>query len=278
MKLTLWGTRGSLASPGPDTVRYGGNTCCAEVRNDAGSLLVIDAGTGIRRLQTTLPDGVKRVDVLLTHLHMDHIQGLGFFDALYNPDLEVHMWGPASARRDLSKRLTRYLSPPLFPVRLRDLDCELVMHDVRKDNIEIPGFTVSAARVNHPGLTIGYRIEADGRKLAHLSDHEPMLTPTAFEQGPDWISGYSLAEGVDVLVHDSQYTAAEYETRVGWGHSTIEHAARFAAKVGAKKWVPFHHDPSHDDAMLDKLYAQIPPDMLNGCEVVPLEEGHTLVV
>jgi phosphoribosyl 1,2-cyclic phosphodiesterase len=278
VKLTLWGTRGSLASPGPDTLRYGGNTCCAEVRNDAGALLVIDAGTGIRRLRTELPDGVTRVDVLLTHLHMDHIQGLGFFDALYDASLEVHLWGPASARRDLNKRLSRYLSPPLFPVRLRDLDCTLYMHDVRIDAIDIPGFTVHAERVCHPGLTVGYRIEADGRTLAHLSDHEPMLCPTAFEAGPDWISGYSLAEGVDVLVHDSQYTPEEYRTRVGWGHSTLEHAARFAARVGAKRWVPFHHDPSHDDAQLDELFRAVPAGLLNGCGLVPLEEGHTLAV
>jgi phosphoribosyl 1,2-cyclic phosphodiesterase len=278
LKLTLWGTRGSLASPGPDTVRYGGNTCCVEVRNAAGALLVIDAGTGIRRLRPELPAGVRRVDVLLTHLHMDHIQGLGFFDALYDPNLEVHLWGPASARHDLTTRLTRYLSPPLFPVRLRDLDCQLHMHDVRIDDLDLPGFTVATARVCHPGLTIGYRIEADGASLAHLSDHEPMLCATAFEQGPDWISGYALAEQADVLVHDSQYTDEEYETRVGWGHSTFEHAARFAARVGAKRMVPFHHDPSHDDAWLDKIYDELPRELLGDCELVPMEEGQTLTV
>jgi ribonuclease BN (tRNA processing enzyme) len=249
-----------------------------EVRNDAGALLVIDAGTGIRRLRSELPAGVRRVDVLLTHLHMDHIQGLGFFEALYDPDLEVHLWGPASARQDLNTRLTRYLSPPLFPVRLRDLDCELHVHDVRIDNIDIPGFTVAAARVCHPGLTIGYRIEADGASLAHLSDHEPMLCASAFEHGPDWISGYALAEAADVLVHDSQYTDEEYETRVGWGHSTFEHAARFAARVGAKRMVPFHHDPSHDDAWLDKIFDELPRELLGDCELVPMEEGQTLTV
>ena len=278
MKVTLWGTRGSLASPGPDTVRYGGNTCCVEVRNDAGALLVIDAGTGIRRLRPTLPEGVRRVDVLLTHLHMDHIQGLGFFEALYDADLDVHLWGPASARTDLFTRLTRYLSPPLFPVRLRDLDCTLHVHDVRVDNIDIPGFTVTAARVCHPGLTIGYRIEADGAVLAHLSDHEPLLCAAAFEHGPDWISGYSLAEGADVLIHDSQYTDEEYETRVGWGHSTFEHAARFAAKVGARRMVPFHHDPNHDDALLDKLYQELPRELLGDCELTLVEEGQTITV
>jgi phosphoribosyl 1,2-cyclic phosphodiesterase len=274
----MWGTRGSLASPGPDTLRYGGNTSCIEVRNDAGQLLVIDAGTGIRRLTPRLPDGVKRVDVLLTHLHMDHIQGLGFFAALYDPDLDVHLWGPASATLDLFTRLTRYLSPPLFPVRLRDLECTLHVHDVHRGTVDVPGFTVSAARLCHPGPTLGYRIEADGRTLAYLSDHEPMLCARGFALGPDWISGYELAVDADVLVHDAQFTSEEYETRVGWGHGTLEDAARFAAATNARRLVPFHHDPGHDDSLIDKLNHDLARELLGDCELVPMGEGETLGV
>jgi phosphoribosyl 1,2-cyclic phosphodiesterase len=127
---TLWGIRGSLATPGPETVRYGGNTACLEVRGADGTLVVLDAGTGIRRLGAAVGPEVRRLDLLLTHLHMDHIQGLGFFAPLYRPGLEVHIWGPHSATLDLHGRLTRYLSPPLFPVRLRDLPCQLTLHDV----------------------------------------------------------------------------------------------------------------------------------------------------
>ena len=278
MKVTLRGTRGSMANAGPNTVRYGGNTSCVEVRNAAGRLLVLDAGTGIRRLEPRLPDGVHRIDVLLTHLHMDHIQGLGFFDALYDPELEVHLWGPGSATLDLFTRLTRYLSPPLFPVRLRDLDCTLYVHDVRPDGIDIPGFTVSAARVCHPGPTLGYRIEADGRTLTYLSDHEPMLCARGFARGPEWISGHALALDADVLLHDAQFTPEEYEIRVGWGHSTLAHAATFAAAAGARRLVPFHHDPGHADSLLDELNHELPRALLGTCELTPLGEGETLAV
>lgn len=278
MKVTLWGTRGSLASPGPDTVRYGGNTSCIEVRNADDRVLVLDAGTGIRRLQPDLPAGVRRVDVLLTHLHMDHIQGLGFFDALYDPELEVHLWGPSSATTDLYTRLSRYLSPPLFPVRLRDLDCTLHVHDVEPDGVDVPGFTISTARVVHPGPTVGYRIEADGGVLTYLSDHEPMLCTRGFARGPEWISGSALASDADVLVHDAQFTPEEYATRVGWGHSTLEQAARFAAVVGARRLVPFHHDPGHEDALLDKLLRELPAEALGSCELTPMHEGDTVTV
>jgi phosphoribosyl 1,2-cyclic phosphodiesterase len=274
----MWGTRGSLASPGPDTVRYGGNTSCVEVRNDAGQLLVLDAGTGIRRLTPRLPEGVQRVDVLLSHLHMDHIQGLGFFDALYDADLDVHLWGPESATLDLFTRLTRYLSPPLVPVRLRDLDCNLFVHDIHGGDVDIPGFSVTAALICHPGATLGFRIEADGRTLAYLSDHEPMLCAGGFALGPEWTSGYALAADAHVLVHDAQFTPEEYETRVGWGHSTLEHAAAFAAATGARRMIPFHHDPGHDDSLIDKIHHDLPRALLGDCELVPMGEGETLGV
>src|SRR4249920_2264053 len=131
MNVTLWGTRGSLATPGAETARYGGNTSCVGVIGDEGTVLVLDAGTGIRGLGKTIDASVRRVDILLTHLHMDHIQGLGFFAPLFRPDFEVHIWGPGSATADLRARLTRYMSPPLFPVRLPELPCGLHLHDLK---------------------------------------------------------------------------------------------------------------------------------------------------
>src|SRR6476660_7278389 len=142
MQVTLWGTRGSLATPGPEMARYGGNTSCVGVRGREATVLVLDAGTGIRRMAKTLPDAVRRVDVLLTHLHLDHIQGLGFFAPLFRPDFEVHIWGPGSATADLRTRLTRYISPPLFPVRLSELPCDLHLHDLNDRHGEVPGFEV----------------------------------------------------------------------------------------------------------------------------------------
>jgi phosphoribosyl 1,2-cyclic phosphodiesterase len=275
MKVTLWGTRGSQAAPGPDTVRYGGNTSCVEVEVASDSRIVLDAGTGLRRLGAALPKTVRRVDVLLTHLHMDHIQGLGFFAPLFQPGFEVHIWGPGSATTDLRQRLTRYMSPPLFPVRLPELPCTLDVHDLSEEQVEVPGATVQVALVCHPGPTVGYRIETSDATLAYLPDHEPVLACGLFAQSPEWCSGIDLARDVDLLIHDAQYDDAEYRQRVGWGHSTFEHALEFAQLAGAKQLVPFHHDPAHDDDMLDTYFARSDSD---GVVIVPAKEGATFLV
>ena len=278
MRATFWGTRGSLASPGLDTVRYGGNTCCVEVRTDGDDLVVLDAGTGIRRLGQAIPDDAPRVDVLLSHLHMDHIQGLGFFDCLYRDGFPVHVWGPASTTMSLRTRLSRYLSPPLFPVRLRDLPCDLTLHDVGFEPFAIGGVTVSCSLVCHPAPTVGYRLEADGVTLTYLSDHEPALGVRAFPPPPEWTSGFDLAHRADLLIHDTQYTEEEYETRVGWGHSTVDHAVAFAAAVEAKAYAPFHYDPTHDDATRDAMLAEAAAALAGRCQVIPAREGDTVVV
>jgi phosphoribosyl 1,2-cyclic phosphodiesterase len=255
MRVTLYGTRGSVAAPGPETARYGGNTSTVEVRAADGTVLVLDAGTGIRRLGAQIPPDLARIDILLTHLHMDHIQGLGFFGPLYRPDVEVHIWGPASSTLPLDARLSRYLSPPLFPVHLRDLP-RIICHEVPRPAFEIGPFRIQTALVCHPNPTVGYRLEEQGRSLVYLPDHEPALGLRDDQWlAPEWISGYDLAAGADLLIHDAQYTDDEYACCVGWGHSTYRHAFEFAARVGAKEIVLFHHDPSHDDAMLERLLA-----------------------
>jgi phosphoribosyl 1,2-cyclic phosphodiesterase len=256
MNVTLWGTRGSLAAPGPETAHYGGNTSCVEVRGPQGAVLALDAGTGLRRLGAALPRGLRRVDLLLTHLHMDHLQGLGFFGPLYNPAMEVHIWGPASTTQSLSARLARYLSPPLFPVHLRDLPCRLVLHEVPCGEFEIGEFHVSASLVCHPGPTVGYRIETADARLAYMPDHEPALGTRAFPIGEEWTSGYAIAQGVDLLIHDAQYSHDEYATHVGWGHSSLRHALDFAALADVERLILFHHDPSHTDADLDRLVGE----------------------
>ncbi len=272
MRFTLWGTRGSLPSAGPDTIRYGGNTACVEVRGPAGTLLVLDAGTGIRRLNRALGPEISRVDILLTHLHMDHVQGLGFFEPIFNPDREVHVWGPPSTTLDLRTRLTRYLSPPLFPVRLRDLPGRPVFHDVPLGPFSIPGFEVTAALVCHPGPTVGYRLTAEGGSLAYIPDHEPALGVREFPEEPEWTSGFALARGVDVLIHDAQYSASEYARHVGWGHSAISHAIALATMSKVKRLIAFHHDPSHTDEILDQLLTEargtvpLPFEFIPGCE------------
>jgi phosphoribosyl 1,2-cyclic phosphodiesterase len=276
VKVTLWGTRGSLASPGPETVRYGGNTSCVEVRAEDDSVLVLDAGTGIRRLGIALADAVGRLDILLTHLHMDHIQGLGFFDPLFCSELDVHIWGPPSTTEHLRQRLARYLSPPLFPVQLPDLCCQLQMHDVtREDRFTIGPFEIEAALVCHPGATVGYRISADGATLCYLPDHEPALGCPNFPREAEWTSGYQLARDVDLLIHDAQFTDEEYPSFVGWGHSALTHTLAFAAAAGVRRLVPFHHDPAHTDGDLDDLYEEILRSQALPFELLPGMEGAT---
>jgi phosphoribosyl 1,2-cyclic phosphodiesterase len=255
MKITLWGTRGSLPSPGPETARYGGNTSCVEVRGADGTVLVLDAGTGIRRLGMKLNGSLHRVDLLLTHLHMDHLQGLGFFDPLFDPAIELHIWGPASTTLNLWNRLSRYLSPPLFPVHLRDLTVPPILHDVPCGDFQLGEFNISSMLICHPGPTVGYRIASQGAVFTYLPDHEPALGVKEFPLREDWTSGYALAAGADLLIHDAQYTADEYPKRVGWGHSSLPHAVAFAALAGVKRLVPFHHDPAHSDDDLDRLLA-----------------------
>ena len=271
MRVGLWGTRGSVAASGADTARYGGNTSCVEVRGPDGSVLVLDAGTGIRRLGRALC-GVRRIDLVLTHLHMDHIQGLGFFDPLFDPEVETHLWGPASTPLDLRGRLARYLSPPLFPVHLRDMR-RLILHALPAGEFALGEFRIVADRVCHPGFTVGYRIVAGGATVAYLPDHEPALGVTRFPMRADWTSGYELARDADLLVHDAQYSLGEYADHVGWGHSALDHALAFARLTRARHLVTFHHDPAHDDDDIDRLTAEAKAAVPAPCAVTAGAEG-----
>jgi phosphoribosyl 1,2-cyclic phosphodiesterase len=256
----VWGCRGSLAAPGPETLRYGGNTSCVSVTLASGETLVLDAGTGMRPLGVALErDGVgdHPVHVLLTHLHLDRLQGLGFFRPLFEPGLEVHIWGPPSPVQHLSERIGTYLSPPLFPVRLADIPSNLTFHDAPEEGVQIGSALVRASLVTHQGPTLGYRIEEDGRSLAYLPDHEPSLGGGDLASQPaDWISGHGVAHRTDVLLHDAQYGDDEYPHHVGWGHSSIGQVVAFARKADVGRLVLFHHDPYHTDAQLEELVVE----------------------
>ena len=251
-------------------MRYGGNTACVEVR--AGdALLVLDAGTGIRQLGASLRGHHGRVDLLLTHLHLDHVQGLGFFEPAFRKEIELHIWGPPSTHADLRERLSRYLSPPLFPVRLRDLGPHVALHNVPHEPFRIGDATVRGEAIIHPDPTVGYRIADASGTVAYLPDHEPALGAPTFPIGPEWTSGHDLAQGVDLLIHDAQYTTEEYAARVGWGHSSTDHTWAFALQAGVGRLVTFHHDPTHSDAELDAIVADLA--QRNGPEVVGGIEG-----
>jgi phosphoribosyl 1,2-cyclic phosphodiesterase len=278
VKVTVWGSRGSVASPGPETVGYGGNTSCVEVRNGHGDVVVLDGGTGARRLGRALLPRSEPLHIVLSHLHMDHIQGLGFFAPLFVPDLEVHLWGPPSTGQSHRARLGRYLNPPLFPVRLDELPCDLRVHDLPDDEFELPGFRVHAARVLHRGFTYGLRLEADGTAVTYMPDHEPALLETLFGSRPHWTSGYDLASRTDLLIHDAQYTDGDYLDRRGWGHTGTRDLVTFVGMVEPRVLMPFHFEPAYDDDELDAIVTRLEAELAPGVGVVAGREGTTVDV
>jgi ribonuclease BN (tRNA processing enzyme) len=217
------------------------------------------------------------VHVLLTHLHLDHVEGLRFFAPLWQPEGEVHIWGPSSPVHSLEERVARSFSPPLFPVDLGDIPADVRFHDVPDGTWELDGIRILARPVSHPGSTVGFRLERDGRALAFIPDHEPVLGIDLDELEPEWLSGHELADGVDVLVHDGQYSEAEYAERVGWGHSSVADAVRFAKKANVGQLVLFHHDPDRSDAGVDRLVQQA-AELWNGNGSPPVAacEGMTI--
>ncbi len=254
MRARIWGCRGSIATPVSETARYGGNTSCIEVRLDDGTLLILDAGTGARGLGLALlEDPPERIHLLLTHLHVDHLEGLGAFEPIWRADTDLHIWGPASPIASLDERIATYFSPPLFPIHMSEVPARCTFHDSPENRWQIGGATLWSAPIQHPGATVGYRIEADGKVLTYLTDHEPALGVDLRTMPPDWISGFALASRADVLVHDCQYTPEEYERRFGYGHSSTEHVAVFAEKADVDRLVLFHHDPMHTDVQLDAM-------------------------
>jgi phosphoribosyl 1,2-cyclic phosphodiesterase len=265
----VWGARGSLSAPGPATVGYGGNTSCVEVELAEGTTLILDAGSGIRELGQRLAQrDPGLLHLCLTHLHLDHVEGLGFFEPLWTPGWKIRVWGPPSTTASLRQRVSRYLSPPLFPVGLSEAPTEVVFEDVPGEPWRVGSALIEAAAVEHRGPTVGYRIEEEGRVLVYLPDHEPYLT-AAVDDAPEWISGWSLAAGADLLLHDAQYTADEYTQRLGWGHSSGPHAAAFARAAEVRRLALFHHDPMRSDRALEELHDEV-ADLLSGGQEPPL--------
>jgi phosphoribosyl 1,2-cyclic phosphodiesterase len=253
MKIKVWGARGSVPSPGPETTRYGGNTSCVQVTLSDGTVIVLDAGTGIRSLGLTLAGEVPHINLLLTHLHLDHIQGLMFFAPAFQPQTEIVVWGPKSTEASLQDRIARYISAPLSPVEMRELPCEVSFREAPVTEWEIGPARIEAHSISHRGPTLGYRITEGDQSLVYIPDHEPGLGTSLAELEPEWISGYNLACRASLLIHDCQYSDAEYQEHVGWGHSRLTDALTFARRVEAERLLLFHHDPMHSDDYLDEF-------------------------
>jgi len=255
MKITIWGCRGSLPSPGPEKNIFGGNTSCVQLEYK-DTCIILDGGSGIQRLGASFDSKIKEVNILLTHLHMDHIMGLGFFQPLYNSKIKVNIWGPSGSAESLEHRLRRYFSPPLFPIRLNELPSHISIFEINNSSFNIGELQIKSEYICHPGPTVGYRIEANNSVFVYMPDHEPALGSSHFPDLPEWTSGYNLAKNADLIFHDAQYKNSEYANRIGWGHSSYEDAIKFGCLAKVKKMILFHHDPLHTDEQLFKLYYQ----------------------
>lgn len=268
-KVKFWGVRGSIASPGPATVYYGGNTSCIEVRAD-GELIVLDAGTGIRPLGLALAqefgDTPMHVTLLLTHTHWDHIQGFPFFVPAYNPRNTVRILGYEGARQGLAATLGTQMESPYFPVGMKELPGNITIEELREMEFSVGSVQVRAMFVNHPGICVGYRLETRGGDVVFIPDIEPFWGMRN-KPGAQDTRTLELAEqhdaklmefisDADVLIMDAQYDRDEYEQRVGWGHACIDDVAGKAVQAGVKKLFLFHHDPTHDDEWISQMLAQ----------------------
>lgn len=263
MRIKFWGTRGSIAKPDPKMARYGGNTSCVEIRSDAGTLIVIDCGTGGHALGHALvaqARGAIDGHLLISHTHWDHIQGIPFFAPLFVAGNTWDIHGPKGLSQSLRTTLAGQMEHTYFPVTLEQFAATIRYHDLVEGVFDVGDVRVTARYLNHPALTLGYRLEADGASLVYCCDHEPHSTSLAAGEAPMTGSDRRYAEfvaGADLVVHDAQYTAREYKNKVGWGHSPVEYAIRVCRDAGVRKLVLTHHDPTRNDAAIDAIIADV---------------------
>ncbi|HEY3633444.1 MAG TPA: MBL fold metallo-hydrolase [Caldimonas sp.] len=262
MRIRFWGTRGSIPKPGPDFVRYGGNTSCVEVRSASGVLILLDCGTGAHGFGQALlaePGGPRRGHIFISHTHWDHIQGLPFLAPLFEEDFEWDIYGPRGLGPSIRETLAGQMQYTYFPVSIEQFAAKVRYHDLVEGSVEIDDVRVATHYLNHPALTLGYRLEADGASVVYATDHEPHTPALARGERPpksaDETRYASFVAGADVLIHDAQFTLGEYEKHLGWGHSPVEFAVDLAAANRVRRLALYHHDPLRDDAGVDQMVA-----------------------
>ncbi len=263
MRLRFWGTRGSIAAPGPSTNHFGGNTSCVELTTPGGAILVLDCGTGARLLGDRLQSGNSEpvsATILLTHTHWDHIQGFPFFAPLFVPRNRFVIYGPEGAHQSLRDILAGQMERNYFPVQLNQLAAEIRYQDLTEGAHQIEGLQVRAQPTNHTSRTLGYRIESNGHSICYLGDHEPYYEgiwregaapgrmESIREEGDRRHAAFM--QGADIAIHDAQYTPEEYVTKRSWGHSAYPYVVELAALAGVRRLFLTHHDPSHNDAFV----------------------------
>jgi phosphoribosyl 1,2-cyclic phosphodiesterase len=258
--LTFWGTRGSIPTPGPDTARYGGNTACISIDGTGDRLVILDAGSGLRPLGHELMKQRNRsltADILLTHTHWDHIQGLPFFKPLSSRGTSVSVYGAAQEGVPLKEILGRQMDPMVFPVPLNALAAALTVIEISEGEFEVDDFHICAFRLRHPGTTLGYRLvpTAGGRQVAYVTDNE-LGSGGSYEVPPDWRERLvEFVGGADTLIHDAMYPDQIIQARAGWGHSTPRQAVDLAQEARCRRLILFHHEPEHSDDAIDLLLA-----------------------
>lgn len=250
LTVSFFGVRGSTPCPCSANTRYGGNTACVVVESPGQDPILLDLGTGLRQYGETIAPGVPfRGTALVTHLHWDHVQGLPFFPPILRDGAALDVYGPTHDGVGLEAAFARFMTPPFFPVQITDLPGEVRFHDVGPGSFDVGDARVTVAYVPHIGETHGYRIERGGATVAYVSDHQ--------QPGPGDLTVsdevVALCRDVDLLIHDAQYTDDEFLAKADWGHCTVDFAVEVAVRAGARRLALFHHDPSHDDATLDRL-------------------------
>lgn len=248
------GTRGSLPTPGPGTVRYGGNTPCLTVEGGREVPLILDAGTGIRSVGRELLArriAPQPIDILLSHTHWDHIQGLPFFAPLFQPGWEIRVFGPRNGTTSLETVLREQMNPAVFPIPWERAGAKLTVTEITSERLEVAGFQVTTTLLTHPGQTLGYRIAPTNgaAALAYMTDNE-----LAGTESPEvWAGFVRFLRQTPLLIHDATYRTRDRSSRVGWGHSTAGDATDLAIDAGCRQLVLFHHSPDHDDRALEEL-------------------------
>jgi phosphoribosyl 1,2-cyclic phosphodiesterase/DNA-binding response OmpR family regulator len=263
VKVRFWGTRGSIAKPGPSTVRYGGNTSCVELRTSDGTLIIFDCGTGAHELGRELvarEATATRGHILISHTHWDHIQGIPFFEPFFKAGGEWDVYGPKGLLQSIRDTLAGQMEYTYFPITVDKFGATIRYHDLVEGAFSIGAIQVVTQYLNHPALTLGYRVHADGATLVYCCDHEPNLAAAA--AGEAELTGQDLRHaeflaGADLVIHDSQFTASEYPDRTGWGHSPAEYVVKVCQTAGVGRVVLTHHDPMRDDDGVDRIVASL---------------------
>src|SRR5262245_6434071 len=259
MQVRFWGTRGSIAAPGPNTARFGGNTSCVEVRASDGTVIILDCGTGARELglhlAETMPQPI-RLHLFIGHTHWDHIQGFPFFVPAFLPGSELNIYAPLGFQRGLEEAMAGQMEYSYFPVKMRDLRSRIHFTELDEGFFRVGGVLVETQFLNHTAPTIAYRMTSDGATIAYATDHEPFWNASGrVSQHPGDERHIAFLKGANLVIHDAQYTDAEYRDKVGWGHSSLEYAVDVALAAGVERLVLFHHDPAHDDATMEQMEA-----------------------